>query len=133
MRKILLMLVVTIVLVSCSKSVDFTSLQFKFGVAYEINSDKPYTGEALIYYSNGEVLERQNYKKGILNGELINYYNNGKLKMKSQIKNGSPNGKSIVYYENGSIEGKGEYKDGRKVGEWILYNKNGDIIARKKL
>ena len=88
MKKILLILIISISLTSYGKSINKEQLHNKNGVYYEINKETPYTGKAIAYYKDGQIVGKQNYKNGLENGEWIEYYENGQVKVKENYKNG---------------------------------------------
>ena len=91
-----------------------------------------------LYSSNNELLERKEYKGGILNGDYYLSAREYTPEFRTKIENGNA---IIMEYENNANEksaesniwhvySKGEIKDGIKVGEWEFYNgdyQNGEI------
>ena len=71
-----------------------TDVQDRDGVIYLPNKTKPFTGENLCKYENG-----QNKSKG-------------------KVKDGKRNGKWTYWHENGQIKEERNYKDGKKNGKW---------------
>ncbi|MEI6857802.1 hypothetical protein [Psychrilyobacter sp.] len=64
MKKILLILLISFSLMSYGKSINGYQLQNKNGVYYEIDQGIPYTGETIVYYENGKIQVKENYKDG---------------------------------------------------------------------
>ena len=55
MKRLLLIVLPLLLIVSCSKPVEDSTLVYKNGLMYTPDSDKPYTGEWAGYnYENGE-------------------------------------------------------------------------------
>ena len=52
MKKILLILLFNISLMSYGKDINFNQLQDRNGIYYEINEEIPYTGKVIDYYEN---------------------------------------------------------------------------------
>jgi len=65
--KIILMLAIFVALVSCSKKekeADYKLLQNRYNVYYLPNEEKPFTGNAVDYYQNGQVKDKGNFNNG---------------------------------------------------------------------
>lgn len=88
------------------------------------------TGQIELYYDNGQILLKAEYKDGVLHGEATYYYENGKPMSNSIFKNGKPNGQFISYYENGNKGSQGTFKDGQKTGEWQFWEENGALSSK---
>ncbi|WP_028855992.1 hypothetical protein [Psychrilyobacter atlanticus] len=73
MKKILIILIISISLTCYGKTINRSYLQNRYGTFYEIDQKNPYTGEATFYYENGKVELQENYK-------------NGKIKSKTKYK-----------------------------------------------
>lgn len=87
-------------------------------------------GERLIYYKNGEISEKQNYKNGELHG-LSLWYSESKILLKEYIyENGELHGMSKFYNAVGDLIVEGAYKRGKKDGIWKYYE-NGELIDEK--
>lgn len=115
MKKILLILIISISLTSYGESIMEYRLQNRNDVWYEIDKQIPYTGEALGYYENEKLQFKKNYKDGKLNGISIWYYENGQIRGKRNYIDGLEHGNFIAYYENGKLQNKGNYKDGELI------------------
>lgn len=115
LKKILIILIISISLTCYGKTIDRSYLQNRYGTFYEINQKNPYTGEATFYYENGKLELQENYKDGKLDGDVTYFYKDGKIKFKEHFKNGERNGESITYYKNGEIKSKIKYKNGKEV------------------
>ncbi len=50
--------------------------------------DFPADGEAILYFSNGKVYKKCNFKNGKINGKMIEYYENGKIQSIMNYRNG---------------------------------------------
>jgi len=118
---------------------------------YELNGQKPYTGDVFelykdgsrklsgsikggmknklwIYYTeNGQIRTEENYKDGKKDGKSTRYYENGQIEEDGNYKNGESDGKWTFFYENGQIEGEGNFKDGERDGKTTSYYENGQI------
>ena len=60
------------------------------------------------------------------------YYENGNLRVKGNFKDGKENGLWEWYSENGKLEKKGNYKEGlQEDGLWEFYHKNGQLLEKE--
>ena len=123
MKKILFTIIILFI-ASCSREISLDHIVEKNDLAYEVNSQTPYNGKALIYFDNGQVEYQVTYK----NGELVkkeSYYENGQLQYKGVFENGE-HIKEEGYYENGQLQHKGDYKNGELVKKESYYE-NGQL------
>ena len=132
MKKVLMLLVFLLATISCvQREVDDNLLQYRNGIYYMPNEEKPFTGLSILKNESGWIEVKANYKDGVLNGEWMFYYKNGQIDFKGNFKDDKSTGEWIGYYENGQIEEKWNEKDGKKDGEWIGYYKNGQIKSKR--
>ncbi|GAA4303152.1 toxin-antitoxin system YwqK family antitoxin [Aestuariibaculum suncheonense] len=87
-------------------------------------------GERVVYYENGVMAEKQNYKAGVLDGEALSYSESNKLINRSHYVNGVMDGKYVVYALDGTAEVEGQFKQGQKSGIWKYYE-NGNLKEQK--
>lgn len=161
MRKLMIIALALLILAACgnsqqkAKDVKIHELEDRAGLAYLPKSDKPFTGTAYAYFSdgvtvyqktgfvdgkqhgeyieylpNGQVNYKRNYANGAEDGEWIEYFENGNVRKKQTYKNGQLNGEWITYYENGQTRVKGQFENGEEVGEWFAYDENGNQVER---
>lgn len=86
--------------------------------------------------SNGKVLEKGVFDKGIKNGEWKNWFSNGTIEMIQSWRDGYMHGRYEKYLENGVSLEKGKYKNGEKTGKWLYNTKSGRVVkfwSRNKL
>jgi len=126
-------LVVFIFLISScgnsQKEVNNEQIVVRHGVAYEINSDKPFTGIRVSHHDNGQIKSKWTYKNGIKNGPYIRYFENGSVYGKKNYKNGESHGEYLAYRRNGQLYERRIYEDGEMtLNEY--YRKNGQIESR---
>ena len=57
MKKLVIVLC-TFLICSCTKEVPHDQLVKRNGLSYEVNSQTPFTGEAVAHYENGQLLGR---------------------------------------------------------------------------
>jgi len=112
---------------SVKEPVNMETLIDRGGNLFEINGQKPYTGDVFELYDNG------NRKlSGILKGGKLvsrtewDYYKNGQKKSEENFKDGKKDGKwSSCYYENGQKHEEWTYKKGVLDGLYVIWYKNG--------
>ena len=76
-------------------------------------------GKGIIYYKNGQIRYKGDFKDGEFEGYGIYVVENGEYYM-GEFKKGLMNGKGILYYKNGQIKYEGDWVDGNSEG----YGKN---------
>jgi antitoxin component YwqK of YwqJK toxin-antitoxin module len=84
-------------------------------------------GERIVYYDNGQIAEKQNYKRGKLHGVSTWYSENNLVLKEFNYVNGDLNGSSKYYNPKGELITEGIYKNGKKDGVWKFYE-NGKLI-----
>lgn len=106
------------VLFSCSRKEFQTSvkLEDREGLAYEINQEKPFTGEVTTTDKDGKISKVENYKDGLLNGSVTTYH---KITKEDSLPDMNTPVKEMV----------GQYINGKKNGLWTYWAKNGQKIA----
>jgi antitoxin component YwqK of YwqJK toxin-antitoxin module len=132
MKHLIYIFIVVLGLASCSNSkVVVTEANMPEDIFYLDDEIKPYTGEAVIYFSNTEVVKEElTYKDGILCGEIVSYYPNGEIKRKGEYYMGRLTGKWECWYENGKKQYEVEYNNDTLCGAYIAWYATG-VIAKK--
>lgn len=130
----ILLVSISVLFFSCSaKKVNENQLVERKGIAYEINSEKPFTGvsagEDFVHSIKYEI----NYTEGKINGKFTLWYINGQLKEESSYLNGELNGKKVTWYENGQKEKEINYVNGKKEGKAFTWYKNGQQETEMEL
>ena len=104
MKQTLLIITALMLVVGCSSEpIDVDKLVERGGLQYEVNSDKPFSGEVVGYYSNGQKM------------------------VEGTFKNGRADGFSTFWYENGQKMSETTFKDGELI-EKIEWDEDGDLI-----
>lgn len=80
-----------------------------------------------IYYSNGVLRAKGNYKAHKKEGEWQSFYQSGKLWSDEYYTGGLQDGQVVVYYENGQKMYDGQFKMGNQYGIWHYWNQKGDL------
>ena len=87
-------------------------------------------GELLVYFENGTIAERSNYKDGKLEGKSV-WYNEKGIAVKEFIfENDELHGLSKYYSNEGELLIEGVYRSGKKHGIWKYYE-NGKLKEEK--
>ena len=81
MKHTLLIITALMLIVGCSSEpIDVDKLVERGGLHYEVNSDKPFSGEVVSYYSNGQKEKEGTFKNGKEDGLWIYYNEDGTVK-----------------------------------------------------
>ena len=80
MKRLLLIVLPLLLIVGCSKPINEETLIEKGGLLYEVNGQKPYTGDVFELYKDGSRKNTGSLKGGRYNGLIISWYENGQLK-----------------------------------------------------
>ncbi len=101
-------------------------LQYKDGIHYEINTEKPFTGKLLKKYKNGRKRTEGNYKNGMRQGLATWWHDNGKKEAERNWKDDKQHGVfTLWYHDNGQKMSEVNYKDGNKHGVFTLWHYSG--------
>jgi antitoxin component YwqK of YwqJK toxin-antitoxin module len=79
------------------------------------------SGTWLFYNPQGDLVDKEIYKNGLLEGEQKAYYTNGKLSWLNNFENGKKTGPEKRYNKAGLLTGQYEYKDGLLNGKFTSY------------
>jgi len=94
------------------------------------NENGALEGEKLVFYSDGTIAEKANYKDGKLHGKSIWYSSKGKVLKEFMYQNDELHGVSKYYDASGNLEAEGTYRKDLKHGIWSYY-KNGKLLETK--
>jgi antitoxin component YwqK of YwqJK toxin-antitoxin module len=126
-------------------------------IYYDLPITSDSTGIKEIYFDNGKLQAKGNYKNGKRTGKWVCYRRNGKLEWRTDYQDGKENGTTECFMENGSwrkmtvINGckngpttefntdstgrqvyvYGQYKDCKEVGLWTWKNKEQKLLAKE--
>ena len=88
-----LIITVLMLVVGCSKTIDGNTLIRSTGdLMYAPGSDKPYSGEAVWYYDNGQKREEGTFKDGEKDGVWTEWHENGQKESEGTYKDGEIQG-----------------------------------------
>ena len=130
MNKIIL-LILSLILVGCEKTIDESELVEREDIQYQINSDKPYTGSVFSYHDNGQVKTSGMYKKGLKGGLFEEFYENGQLLSSVNYFMGGKEGVENIYFENSSIRFRNTYKNNVLNGVRETYFDTGELKTKE--
>ena len=86
-----------------SRTVSTDQLVVRKNLSYNINSQKPYSGNIEDTHENGQVSLKGKYEDGLKTGLFIKYYDNGQIKKSSTFFMGTEEGKVEEFHKNGNI------------------------------
>jgi antitoxin component YwqK of YwqJK toxin-antitoxin module len=92
----------------------FTTGKIEQKGSYDSNGQ--YTGEWIWYYDNGNVLRREEFRKGIEDGELAEYTIDGIVITQGEFFDGEKEGE--WFYELNDHQEKGKYRYSQRNGYW---------------
>lgn len=84
-------------------------------------------GQQLIYYPTGELMEREEYRRGMIDGPVTQYYPNGTVFHKGSFVEGKQHGVWEFYYPNGQKKIHTAFSQGLRVDSVIRYYSNGKV------
>lgn len=97
------------------------------------------SGDYKLFYSNGKVKEKGDFRRNKKTGMWYYYYENGKRKIieiytgnhliqfEQFNKEGKSHGEYSRYNNDGTLYRQGFYKNGERTGTWKVFNKNGEV------
>ena len=94
------------------------------------NEDIILDWEKIVYYDNGKIAVKMNFKNWKKDWIWESYYENGQLQKRNIFKDEKLDWEQIYYYENGQLMGKDNYKNGELDWESIAYHENGKLKAK---
>ena len=92
---------------SVKEPVNMETLIDRGGNLFEINGQKPYTGDVFELYDNGNRKLSGKLKGGIKDGKWTEWYENGQKKYERTYKDGKMDGLSTEWYDNGQKKWEG--------------------------
>lgn len=126
------LLILSLILIGCDKTIDISELVERKGVHYQINSNKPFDGTVFSHHENGQVKTSGNYEKGLKEGLFEEFYDNGQLLYSVNYFMGEKEGVEKTYFENGNIHFISNYKNNLLTGVKETYFENGQMNLKEK-
>ena len=148
--KIFIFLFTLIFISGCSEQINMEDLVERGAegerLVYKINSDFPFSGQALEYYEEPKteirtdtddeeiflaavIKSKINFMNGLAHGTSLYYHRNGQIRKISYMENGLANGKSELFTDQGVLLHRELYKDGLLDGISELYDQ-GLVVGR---
>ena len=164
MKNLLTTLTISIILTSCNHQDKLKVVLVKFPddsiqevIYYDLPITSDSTGIKEIYFNNGKLQAKGNYKNGKRTGKWVCYRRSGKLEWRADYQDGKENGTTECFEENGSwrkmtvtngckngpttefntdstgrqVWVYGQYKDCKEDGLWIWKNKDKKILMKE--
>lgn len=78
-------------------------LDDKYNRFYLTDKKKPFSGQCIVLYQNGNKKLERNYIEGKYHGDVIDYYDNGQIEMIREYKNHFINGFEKIYSKSGQL------------------------------
>jgi antitoxin component YwqK of YwqJK toxin-antitoxin module len=125
--KKLIPLFTIIFFISCSqdmKEVDYSKIVTRNDVAYEINSEEPFSGLMTAYHPNGQLKSKTFFVNGMKDGNYLEYRVNGSLLNTRNYVNGTLIDQTS-YHPNENMERYEAFKSSKLISIQ-LYDENGD-------
>ena len=97
------------------QTVDASKLVKRDGLAYEGDSETPFTGVMVEKHENGQKKAEGPFKDGKIEGLVTEWYENGQKSVEVTLKDGKPEGLATRWHENGQKSREEIWKDGKKV------------------
>lgn len=125
--KLFSLMTISILIISCKKSVKTYFDTGELREVVEIDKDSLRHGTYLRYHISGKVAEEILYDKGKILGVKKLFFENGKVEQESQFENGQMNGFHKVYYESGKLKVDANVVNGEFSGSFKKYYENGQL------
>ncbi len=109
------------------KAVWYNNMGIKLGEG-KVDKHGKKQGLWTLFYSNGNILGKGQFKNDKKSGQWVYFYPNGKLLQKGQYNNGLPTGKWITFYPNGKMLRVEYYINGLHDGKYFELSPNGDTV-----
>ncbi len=104
-------------------------LQDRNGTAFEINADKPFTGQVVGFYHNKQRRIESHYQAGQRHGVEVAWFDNGQRQRTTQYANGRRHGLEATWFRSGQKSGEVQYQDGLRHGLTRQWHAGGKLAA----
>jgi antitoxin component YwqK of YwqJK toxin-antitoxin module len=85
------------------------------GIAYQVDSNEPFTGSSVKFHENGQLKNRTNYRDGEKEGLNEWFWENGQLGQTGSLKGGKKDGPFEMFNQNGELTRSVNYKNGVRI------------------
>ncbi|WP_210396633.1 toxin-antitoxin system YwqK family antitoxin [Motiliproteus sediminis] len=125
MYKTIVSLSALVLLSGCfeEKVLDKGKVVHRNGLAYEINSNEPFTGFKTSSYANGQLEYKMKFVDGLSDGPYEFWYGNGTNQVQGSYSKGKEDGSRKIFKRDGTLDYELTYSEGVIVGYKEL---NGD-------
>jgi antitoxin component YwqK of YwqJK toxin-antitoxin module len=124
-RLYIVILLLALTLISCQKREKIYYDNGKIKEIFQLNAKGEKHGKFESFYENGKILEKSEYKNGLLEGKRYFYYENGEIEEIQMFEEGKLKGEQLGYHENGVLKFKC-FNEGNKLeGKYLSYYDNG--------
>lgn len=89
-----------------------------------------FTGELIIYHTDGGILERTHYVSGHREGLSRSWFKNGVLGFEAEYVNGRKNGLVRSWWGNGTLRTQEYRQNGRREGEGLSWYPSGALFKK---
>lgn len=125
MKKLTLLLSLTLLVSILYSQINITELEKINGLWTKKGDTQPYNGDFKETFEDGSIKGTGTFVNGQLEGLRIQYFPSGKIKTEKEYKESYPHGTAKEYFENGTLKQEGNFENNKEVGIWTLYYPNG--------
>lgn len=115
------MLSFVFVVTGCSEETDMSELIKRGDKYFKSESNKEFSGVALVRTGNGDIMERISIDDGSLDGPYESWHYNKNQNVSGHFSDGLKDGKWEYWEEDGSLSLVESYDNGEPDGTWIEY------------
>ena len=127
MKKLLSILSLAILILSCSQRISYDKVTIVNDVCYLKADMSLVTGIVTESYSSFHLASEINYKDGERDGLSKTWHSNGQLRMTSNYKDGELDGLAKTWHSNGHLDAEVNWKDGKLDGLFKFWHSNGQL------
>ncbi len=131
MKKILLLVIMALVLASCSAQLtEKVMVSYPNGQPQVVHYFDKHNNcvKETEYYDTGQVKMEGGMKDGKMEGKWKAYFPDGRVQSIGFFSNGLRTGEATVWQENGNLYQEGFYKEGKHCGKWKFYDEQGNLL-----
>tara|TARA_B110000240_G_C13177289_1_gene316192 strand:- start:50 stop:478 length:429 start_codon:yes stop_codon:yes gene_type:complete len=130
MKKILTILLVSVIMFGCNKEkIPFDELTKKGTIEWPVMYYQGELFNGIATSTSEKEYYEINYKDGKKDGVLRGWSSNNQLIFKRDYNQGIRVGENKKWYENGQLKVDGNYKDDERVGWWVRYDEDGEMTS----
>mgnify|MGYP001817737264 CR=1 FL=1 len=134
MRKLLLLLMPLLFLVSCGTKLEEVVEEThadgspQWVVYYQDNDGFRERVKVIAYYEDGSKRYEGEFANEKRNGHWVYWYENGNTWSDGYFKDDLRDGFGTTWHENGNKHYEGSYKDGVRTGQWKFWSEEGELL-----